>query len=167
MPNPFTAISALSQNNQGPYADILNRGWGLLGNIWQQKYGQQQAAPAAPSSGPAVRGAGGGAGGGLGGLKEAFYDPVGGFDSGKSIGAIGGHDDHMHFGGGPKTIARIVAAAQKKGLNVREYSPVDKVDPVHTDGSWHYRHGGRGGADISGANMDSFFRDILKKARWR
>jgi hypothetical protein len=30
-------------------------------------------------------------------LEELFYDPLGGWDGGTSIGAIGGHDDHVHF----------------------------------------------------------------------
>lgn len=29
---------------------------------------------------------------------ELFYDPIGGVDSGKDIGAIGGHDKHVHTG---------------------------------------------------------------------
>jgi TP901 family phage tail tape measure protein len=29
-------------------------------------------------------------------LEELFYDPLGGWDKGVSIGAIGGHDDHVH-----------------------------------------------------------------------
>ena len=152
-PNPFGAISAMNQNQQGPYAEILNRGWGLLSNIWEQKYGGQQAAAQSPKLANVSQGGSGApvTGGGLSGLREAFYDPVGGWDSGKSIGAIGGHDDHMHFGGGPKTVARIVRDAQKAGLTVREYEPVDHVDPVHTNNSWHYRSGGRGAADASNA----------------
>ncbi len=32
----------------------------------------------------------------LGQTEELFYDPLGGWDGGSSIGAIGGHVDHMH-----------------------------------------------------------------------
>lgn len=102
----------------------------------------------------------------MGGLREAFYDPVGGWKNGASIGAIGGHDDHMHFGGGPKTLARIVKLAQDSGRTVREYSPVDPVDPVHVKGSWHYKNGGKDAADISGPDMEGFFKDILRRAKW-
>jgi hypothetical protein len=169
--NPFSLIASMGQNQQGPYAETIDRGWDLLGKIWEKKFGGQ-AASTPPTAQPlTATTAGAGAGGGLGGLREAFYDPVGGWDAGKSIGPIGGHGTHAHFGGGPKTIARIVAEAQRPeyGLSVREYSPVDPVDPVHTDNSWHYRHGGRGGADISGdkSKLDAFFRRILGRAGWR
>lgn len=39
-----------------------------------------------------------------GSVNELFYDPLGGWDSGSSIGAIGNHDDHVHVAlrkGGP------------------------------------------------------------------
>lgn len=169
--NPFTTIASLSQNQSGPFADTMNRGWDLLGQLWQQKYGQQ-AAPTSLASVTKMGGTGGsvdqtaGAGGGLSGLREAFYDPVGGYDNGTSIGPIGGHSDHQHFGGGPKTIARIIKLAQERGLTVRENNAVDPVDPVHVQNSWHYRFGGRGGADISGPDMEGFFRDVLRRAGW-
>lgn len=38
--NPFSVISGLSTGQQGPYAETLQRGWDLLGKIWEQKYGQ-------------------------------------------------------------------------------------------------------------------------------
>lgn len=172
-PNPFTTIAALSSNQQSPYSDTLQRGWDLLGRIWEQKYGGQQSAT--PSLGQVTQmgntAQGQGGQGGLGGLREAFFDPEGGYKNGQSIGAIGGHGDHAHFGGGPKTLARIVALAQspqwKSGLTVREYAPVDPVDPVHVAGSWHDRFGGKGAADISGPKMDAFFKEIIRRAGWK
>ncbi len=140
--NPFGAIAALNPN-QSP---IIQQGWDLLGQAWaQQNQGQ---------SNPMIAGVGGGGGGkgspaGKGsGLAEFFYDPIGGWKNGQQIGAIGGHDKHLHVGGNPKTIAEIVAEAQRRGRSVREYAPVDPVDPVHTENSYHYRNGGRGAADI-------------------
>jgi hypothetical protein len=44
--NPFSTIAALGAGNQSPFADTLQRGWDLLGRIWEQKYGgQQQSSP--------------------------------------------------------------------------------------------------------------------------
>lgn len=150
----------------------MQRGWDLLEQAWNKNFG----GGGAPVGTPSLARLGGG--GGLGqpgkgairkGLAEAFYDPVGGYDAGKSIGAIGGHGTHAHFGGSPAAIRRIVRMAQKPrwNLNVREYDPVDPVDPVHTKGSWHYKFGGRGGADISGENLAAFFRRVLRRAGWR
>ena len=72
-------------------------------------------------------------------VDELFYDPLGGWKNGQSIGPIGGHADHVHVGvrshGAAVAIAR---RAQKMGLSVRELEPFDKVDPVHTQGSEHY-----------------------------
>ncbi|MER6198810.1 hypothetical protein ABT234_15795 [Streptomyces sp. NPDC001586] len=31
------------------------------------------------------------------GVRELFYDPLGGYDNGHRIGAIGGHSDHVHI----------------------------------------------------------------------
>jgi hypothetical protein len=54
--NPFSIIAGLGQQPVGPqqqenpYAAIMQRGWDLLGKIWEQKYGgQQQAAGGTPS----------------------------------------------------------------------------------------------------------------------
>ena len=166
--NPFSIIGGLQASMpQNPYSATQQRGWELLGQLWEQKHaGQQMSSPLESIGGGGTIPKGGKI---AGGLHEAFYDPVGGYDEGKSIGAIGGHDTHAHFGGDPAAIARIVRIAQKPkwGLDVREYSPVDKVDPVHTKGSWHYKFGGKGGADISGNNLSAFFRRILRKAGWK
>lgn len=49
-------------------------------------------------------------------------------------------------------LAHIVNEARSRGLTVSEYEPFDKVDPVHTEGSFHYRkrRGRSRAADISG-----------------
>lgn len=49
-PNPFTTIGSMGVGQQGPFAQNIQRGWDLLGKIWEQKYGQQ-AAPALASMG--------------------------------------------------------------------------------------------------------------------
>jgi hypothetical protein len=102
------------------------------------------------------------------GLAELFYDPMGGWDNGKQIGAIGGHSDHVHIGGQPETVLSLARAAEKMGLAVRENKKFDPVDPVHTQGSWHYRFGGTGGADISGdpKKMAAFTKFVLRKTGW-
>jgi hypothetical protein len=41
--NPFNTIATLSTNQDSPFAAIMQRGWDLLGKIWEQKYGGQQA----------------------------------------------------------------------------------------------------------------------------
>ena len=96
--------------------------------------GEVTTTPGAPTSGTA------GAGGKPGGkLRELFYDPLGGWDEGKSIGAIGGHGSHVHAAfSSPKVAVRAGKLAQSMGLSVREQSAFDKVDPVHTGGSFHY-----------------------------
>lgn len=168
--NPFSVIGGLQASMpQNPYSATQQRGWELLGQLWDRKNASTvpSSMPMPPGSSSAVPRGGKIAGG----LHEAFYDPVGGYDEGKDIGAIGGHGDHAHFGGMPGAIARIVRIAQKPkwGFDVREYEPVDHVDPVHTEGSWHDRFGGKGGADISGDpdRLDDFFKRILRKAGWR
>lgn len=76
----------------------------------------------------------------LPGLKEAFYDPLGSFNDGRFGGPIGGHSDHVHVSDiDPQGMLRAIALAQQMGLAVRENPYVDKVDPVHVQGSYHYR----------------------------
>lgn len=176
--NPIDAIAGLTQANpQNPFADQMQKGWDLLSSIWEQQHPQPdtsiQGSPITPAdnSGGGVPRVPGGLNKAISkDLHEAFYDPIGGYDEGHSIGAIGGHSDHMHFGGNPDAVAAIVRKAQSPrwGLTVREYGPVDKVDPVHTDNSWHYRFGNRGAADISGDpdKMANFFKRILRRAGW-
>lgn len=137
--NPFGTIAGLIPN-QSP---VMQQGWDLLGKAWaQQNQGQVN-----PTLGN-VAGGGKGTSPGTGTGLEEFFGPAGSWDNGQRIAQVPGHDTHLHVGGDPDTIAEIVAEAQRRGRSVREYAPVDPVDPVHTKNSFHYRNGGRGGADI-------------------
>lgn len=74
------------------------------------------------------------------GLAEAFYDPLGSWDNGKFGGAIGNHSDHVHLSiTNPQTMLTAIQVAQSMGLRVGENPYVDKVDPVHVNGSFHYK----------------------------
>jgi hypothetical protein len=117
-------------------------------------------------------------------IEEFFYDPMGGWDrSGKklvSIGAIGGHSDHVHVAGDPRLMLDLGRAAKRMGLAVRENPAFDPVDyDAHTTGSWHYKtgtvRGGRGkkrkvgyALDISGdaQTMAAFARRVRKAHRF-
>jgi hypothetical protein len=64
--------------------------------------------------------------------------------------------------GGEATIGKLMNVAEKKfGLTVREHPSRDPVDPVHADGSWHYKNKA---ADISGdpAQMVAFKKWVRK-----
>lgn len=107
-------------------------------------------------------------------LHEAFYDPLGGYDEGNEIGAIGGHSDHVHFSFGSRAQAlAIMAEAKRRGMSVGENPWVGDVDPVHTEGSYHYRTfpgkvNGKVvgmGADISGTPKQ--MADIYRWAKAR
>lgn len=106
-------------------------------------------------------------------LTELFYDPLRyGYKFGQSIGPIGGHSDHVHLAlGNARQMVRAMRVARNRfGLHVGENPFFDTVDPVHTEGSYHYRTFGRriGGravgeaADISGARMADFARWALR-----
>ena len=110
--------------------------------------------------------------GGLGGLAELFYDPKGAYNSGQFIKPIGGHSDHLHASiTNPQQMLWLIDYAKKRGYNVRENPYVDPVDPVHTQGSFHYRpfkgrYNGRElgqGVDISGGDLGRLFEDILSR----
>ena len=107
------------------------------------------------------------------GIAEAFYDPLGGYDEGKFIGAIGRHNDHVHVSGkDANTMLRAIKLAQSLGLSVRENPYTDPVDPVHTQGSYHYRtfpgqYGGKKlgqGIDVSGPpeKMAAFYKAVTR-----
>lgn len=164
--NIFETLANFNQNTldqSNPMNQTLQQGWDLLAQLSGNKGQPVQTGASAILPGKGKPGAI------RRGLHEAFYDPVGGYDEGKNIGAIGGHGDHAHFGGNPAAIAAIVRRAQRNNLTVREYAPVDPVDPVHTEGSWHDRYGGRGAADISGDPdaLAAFFRRITRRAGLR
>lgn len=106
------------------------------------------------------------AGGHVGKIFEAFYDPAGKyFDSGQFVkGAIGGHGTHVHVSASPKYVIWLGKQAQKLGLHVGENPYFDPVDPVHTQGSYHYRNRA---IDVSGdpGKMARFYKFVLRAAK--
>lgn len=103
--------------------------------------------------------------------EELIYDPIGHlFDGTYQAGAYGGHTDHVHIALAkhPRELLGLLLWAQRHGLHVGENPYFDTVDPVHTEGSFHYQSFGRkfGGktlgkaADVSGSpeQMARFFR---------
>jgi hypothetical protein len=146
----------LAKNTQaGPLQQTLQSGWNLLSRL-----SGQQTAPTVAST-PFSSGSGGTGKKGSGQLEEFFYDPLGGWDKGVNIGAIGGHGDHAHIATQDKALLQKIAEdAAKSGLSVREFSPFDKVDPVHTKGSWHYKDLA---ADISGPSLMQWAKRIRKQ----
>ena len=106
------------------------------------------------------------AGGHYGQIFEAFHDPAGVYyDSGQLVkGAIGGHGGHVHVAASPRYVDWLGRQAQKMGLHVGENETFDPVDPVHTDGSFHYKNRA---IDVSGdpAAMRRFYKFVLKAAR--
>jgi len=128
-------------------------------------------APAAPS-GPVPSG---GAGLSKGSVRELFHDPLGAYDEGTKIDAVGGHGNHVHSAfRTPEAAVAAIRLAQRLGLRVSENPFVDKVDPVHTGGSLHYqtfpgRIDGRvvgQGLDVSGSPelMTQFFNTLRQYA---
>lgn len=107
----------------------------------------------------------------LPGLAEAFYDPLGSFNDGSFGAPIGGHSDHVHVSDvDPQGMLQALALAKQMGLTSRENPYVDKVDPVHVRGSYHYRtfpglYNGRQlgeAVDVSGAPdlMAAYYRAV-------
>jgi hypothetical protein len=97
-----------------------------------------QGAGQAPSS------SGGGGGRRKSGeLKELFWQGPGGInvDNGRRVpqGFVKGHTSHVHVAAGPRQVDRLGRLAQEMGLRVGENETFDRVDPVHTKGSFHYR----------------------------
>jgi hypothetical protein len=111
------------------------------------------------------RSAGGGTRGKRVDVNELFYDPLGWYlDEGKQqSGGIGGHGDHLHASANSESGAvRIGKWAERMGLTVREQSHFDPVDPVHTDGSFHYSDRA---VDVSGDPKK--LRKLARKVRRR
>lgn len=105
---------------------------------------RRQAMTTVASPGPAAPARGGNAPavGGLrkGAVRELFHDPLGAVDEGQEIAPIGGHGKHVHAAfRDPQSAVAAIRLAQSLGLRVSENPYVDKVDPVHTGGSFHYR----------------------------
>lgn len=72
--------------------------------------------------------------GSSGDVLELFHDPVGGWDNGKSIGAIGGHGKHVHTAAEPGRRAYLQKIAKEKfGLTI-----TSTTGGKHTEGSHHY-----------------------------
>ena len=79
-------------------------------------------------------------GGKPGAIAEMYHDPGINIDGGSRVGAIGGHGEHVHFASTDPAVVKAAARlAIRMGLHVGENDKWDPVDPVHTDGSYHYR----------------------------
>lgn len=76
-------------------------------------------------------------------------------------GFVDGHTDHVHVAGGPKSVVALGRLAQQMGLRVSENPAFDKVDPVHTEGSYHYKNQA---IDVSGdpKKMARFSRRVAR-----
>lgn len=118
-----------------------------------------------PRPGPATQGTGK-RGDGIGGeLLESFYNGPGGVNikNGQRVskGFVDGHTDHVHVAGGPKSVVALGRLAQQMGLRVSENPAFDKVDPVHTEGSYHYKNQA---IDVSGdpKKMARFSRRVAR-----
>ena len=103
-------------------------------------------------------------------IKELFWQGPGGIDikNGKRVpqGFVSGHTDHVHVAAGPKTVVRLGKLAQQMGLHVGENPHFGGVDPVHTQGSYHYKNEA---IDVSGdvAKMRKFAKRVAKYQRRR
>lgn len=83
---------------------------------------------------------GAGAGPTAGSVRELFHDPLGAYDEGRKIPAVGGHGKHVHAAfRSPQAAVSSIRLAQRLNLRVSENPFVDKVDSVHTKGSFHYQ----------------------------
>jgi len=149
LPNFSGAVTAM----RNLVVQNLSRGQNLdptaFASIMQRAIRQrQQAAAAAPadtgndssSLTTEAPGTTGTATGSKHALAEAFYDPLGSWDSGRFGGPIGGHSDHVHLSiTNPQVMIAAIHQAQQMGLRVGENPYTDKVDPVHVTGSFHYK----------------------------
>jgi hypothetical protein len=104
-------------------------------------------------------------------LLEMFHDPGINIDNGTRIGPIGNHDGHVHVAvSTPQAMKAVAKLALSMGLAVKENDKWDPVDPVHTDGSFHYRKfPGRKklgmAVDVSGGDADTRLEFNRKVAR--
>jgi hypothetical protein len=160
-PNIFATLGALqlpySQDN--PNQQMLQQGWNMLAALQDRKAGAS-----APSSvEPASTGGGADAPASANGspLYELFYKQDA-WKNGQPIGAIPGHDDHLHAAANQRRIRYIARQAQKQGLSVRELGGFDPVDPVHAKNSYHYKNEA---ADIGGSpqQLSSFERWLRRR----
>lgn len=100
-------------------------------------------------------------------LFELFWQGDGGVDvkNGKLVpqGFVSGHEDHVHLAAGPKTTRELGRLAQSKfGLHVGENAAFGGVNPVHVNGSYHYRDRA---IDVSGdaAKMRAFAHYVAQR----
>lgn len=108
-------------------------------------------------------------------IAEMYYDPGISLDSGKRVGAIGGHGDHVHVAStNGDTMMELYRLAQSMGLRVGEFDGFEHVDPVHAKGSYHYSDtktskGRKVGEamDVSGdpKKMAAFNRAVARRAK--
>lgn len=169
------ALAALAQHGgnppPGPAPNL-----GLIGMLLGQinpaagqlvaQYAASQPAPVAGNTQPRASARGAGAvGKAAGRINELFYDPLGGIKMNKPIGAIGGHNDHVHVS--LSTAAsqwRAIQQAKRMGLRVGQDLD-SNVTNVHVHDSYHYRKYNnksplRMAADVSGdpRQMAAFYR---------
>lgn len=99
------------------------------------------------------------------GLLELIHTPLGfGVKNGARVApyAENAHYNHVHVAAGPKTVIDIGNIAEKQfGLTVRENPHWDKVDPVHVNGSYHYKNQA---IDVSGdaGKMKAFAQYVAR-----
>jgi hypothetical protein len=163
--NPFSVISSLSTPNQNP---TLQRGWDMLGQIWAMK--NQQAPTPDSSTIPSASNPTPDMSSGDARIRELFYDPLGGWDEGKSIGPIGGHSDHVHVAASDALMEQIVKRAMQRGMHVGQYAPEGDQISGHVNGSFHYpaNHPGYVAADISGTpQQDSWLTRWVRRKYMR
>lgn len=115
---------------------------------------------------PATRQRGGGKGGrGPYEIAELFWQGPNGINikNGEKVpqGFVDGHTGHVHVAAGPKGVIQLGKLAQEMGLTVRENPYFDPVDPVHTEGSFHYQDRA---IDVSGdpAAMAEFAHKVAR-----
>lgn len=94
-------------------------------------------------------------GGGKGEVVELFYDPLGGYDNGKSIGAIGDHGDHVHVASRNKLLLQLLKQVARVRFKL-------KITSEHRPGDTDSFHGSNEAFDASGkpTNMMAFARYV-------
>jgi hypothetical protein len=104
-------------------------------------------------------------------VLELFYNGPGGVNvkNGQRVqkGFVDGHTDHVHVATqGRRGADRLGRLAQRMGLAVRENETFDPVDPVHTEGSYHYSDRA---IDVSGDPdlMRKFARRVARRRKNR
>jgi hypothetical protein len=89
----------------------------------------------------------GGGGGGGGGTPQGFGGGEFGGDIELLYGPnVPGHATHLHLAAEQGPLKKLLRQIQSMGFDVGEHPAFGGVDPVHTEGSWHYK--GRG-ADVN------------------